>query len=110
MPLAATKQPFLGFASSLKLKDDFATALALRGVSDRSLRFGQEISFLNFRFQQTALCHFKQRPESLHALFLARAIVPFLAPDAAATKALDYQQTVRNLQFLQTHRASSNSS
>src|ERR1700756_2618479 len=103
MTSGARKPPLLDFASSLKLENDLAAALTLRCMSDRRFRFAERISFLDRRFQQTALRHFEQWLEGFHSFLFSRVVVPFIDPDAAETQIFENEKAVRNFQRLQTH-------
>src|SRR5215470_6374696 len=89
----------------LKLEDDFATTLPLSGVCNGGFEFTQWISFLDFRFQQTALRHFKNRSKRLHALRRSGVVVPFVDPDAAKAQVFENEKASWNFQWLQAHRS-----
>src|SRR6266571_3023360 len=90
---------------NLKLKNNFAAAFSLRGVSYCRFCFADRISSFHFRFQQAALCHFKEWPKRFHAFGHGRVIVPLVNPNPTETKIFEYEQPVWNFQRLQTHRA-----
>src|SRR5262245_32047512 len=72
-PLTLILSPGRGEASSraanlLKLKNNFAAALALRGMCDSGFKFAKRISFFDFRFEQAAPGHIEKRSERFHVL------------------------------------------
>src|SRR5215471_13736963 len=91
--------------ASLKLEDDFAAALTLRGTCDRSFDFAKRVSFFDFCFEQAPPGHFEKRLKSLHALRGRGVVVPFVDPDTAKTQVFENQKAGRNFERLQAHRA-----
>src|SRR6266480_4611537 len=89
----------------LKLKNDFATAFALRGMCDCGFDIVKWISFFDSCFEQTALGHVEKRSKRLHALRPSGVVVPFVDPDAAKVQVFENEKAGRNFQRLQTHRA-----
>src|SRR5262249_31587535 len=96
--------------ASLKLEDDFAAALTLRGTCDRSFDFAKRIGFFDFCFEQAASGHFKEWLKRLHALRGRGVVVPFIDPDAAKSQVFENEKAGRNFQRLQAHRAKAHES
>src|SRR5215510_3324494 len=91
--------------ASLKFKNDFAAAFALRGVFNGGFDFAKRISFFDFCFEQTSAGHIEKRSKCFHALRRSGLVVPFVDPDAAKSQVFENEKAGRNLQRLQAHRA-----
>src|SRR5215475_3548356 len=89
----------------LKLKNDFPAAFASRSVFNGGFDFAKWISFFDFRLEQTATGHIKERSKSFHAFGWSGIVVPFVDPDAAKSQVFENEKACRNFERLQAHRA-----
>src|SRR5262245_65695785 len=72
--------------ASLKLEDDLAAALTLRGACDRGFDFAERVSFFDFCFEQTSPGHIEKWLKRFHALRGRGVVVPFVDPDTAKSQ------------------------